>query len=427
MLTTRFNLLTSIFATLTATLVIHSVVPADAPKTIRDYAAEYPRRANVNIPEQPLQPEDIDRWAKILGASEAQRKYMFHEYRHFVDRHNAYLARQAPEYLSMSAQLSELLRSGGLSSPDAAELSRRLDEFSKLIRQTLTSHERTYINALKPVFHPGQHDRFVLLQHDATRRNCRTFFSHARWVHVELRPVWLRSAEHLASSSEREQVGKILDEYELQLTPLICRQSNLQFERREQLWENRIARASGKLSPGEARERYEQLMSSSINLVQRIRKLHERTIDRITQVLPHQVAQVFIAEAKHIAFPELYPDPFELNALFAMIEKDEEISEEMELTVAALSASYRADYDRVCDELESMCIEWGEKIESGHVNDYLPQHLPPALKPRLGERQNLSRRHFEKLVEHLGPEVLARHAEAVPAALEAAFTDLVED
>lgn len=63
-------------------------------------------------------------------------------------------------------------------------------------------------------------------------------------------------------------------------------------------------------------------------------------------------------------------------------------SESMEI-VEDHYQSYAAEYALICNELESMCIEWGDKSTQGVVG-YEPQFLTDALDPLLRKRDEVS-------------------------------------
>lgn len=150
---------------------------ADQPKAMHHYAREHGAGMNMNVPTRPLQRNDVERWAKLLNASEAQLQFMVAEYARFVDRYNAFMDEAAPQYLELGRELTELYREEGISSPAYAQLGRDVDQASIRLRDQLISLENSYIDRFEPILTPQQAQHVPLLRHDARRRNCRTFRS----------------------------------------------------------------------------------------------------------------------------------------------------------------------------------------------------------------------------------------------------------
>jgi hypothetical protein len=397
-------------------------VRAAEPRTMVDYVREYGGGANMNVPIDPLRPADLDRWSDILNASEAQQQFMRIEYQAFVDAHNAYLDREAPRYLGMTVEFWDVVQAEGLSSWALVEIMRKLDQASDRVRRELTAIELEMIDKLAPILTEEQIERLDILRLESRRRNCRTFISFGRWADVELRLVWDASGRPAASPAELERAETILLDYERQLTPLICRQSELEFRTRQDLLQNRINRNEGTVTFEEGTTRYIQIQNRRGDAARDVRLLHERTTDHIAAVVSDEVAASFITAAKEVAYPELYPDPTDLKLLISTVQNDLSPEDATFGVLQELWNRYSVEYERTCNDLESLCVKWGDKASRG-VSGYQIQFLPEALKPLLAERIELSRRYLTKLHEHLGPEVLERHADAIPAVFRSILAD----
>jgi hypothetical protein len=388
----------------------------DEPRTIWDYAVEMGAGSNMSIPRASLRHEDIERWAELLVASEPQLAFIRQRYVEFVERHNAFVDQEAPQYLSLTHELTAVWRKEGVSTPNFARKVEQVDRANLRMRRQLTALEHTLIDSFTQILTPEQQGRLDTLRHEATRRNCRTFHTDGfgRWLGVELRAVWDESGAMLASPAEREHVSSILDGYEAQLTSLVCGYADLQFQRRTELAKNRVAREHGTISLSESHARYARIMRARLAASRRIRRLNEDTVSRIADSLSIEPASAFVQSAKEAAFPELYPDPAAMLDLTNAIAADEKIDAHIRDTIVAGFNQFKIDYDRICDELEAICVLWGDRTEEG-IAGYSMQFLPDALEPLLTERTELSLRYLEKLHELLGPDVLARHADAIPA------------
>lgn len=386
----------------------------DSPKIIFDYAHEFGIGMNVNAPRHALGVEEVERWGRMLDLSEAQLLFVHSEYQQFVERHNEFLDREAPRYLALTVELREISRAEGISSPRFARMTKEVDQASINLRHKLSSLEQSLIASIKPVLTKEQAERLGILTHETTRRNCRTYYGVARWSDVELGNIWDESAAALASPLERQLVLPMFAEYGARLTNLVCRRADVDFEVRERLMDNRVAREDGRVTPAEARDRYRQIMNLRLDAAQQIRSLHEETVTRVAQTVSDDVGSVFIAAAKQAAFPELYPDNAALHDLLAALTDDDELDDENGVAVRGLAQQYIVQHEQLCKQMERKCITWGDNTAAG-ISGYEPQFLPDALQPLLDERTRLSCSYLQQLLGLLDQDVLDRHADAIPA------------
>lgn len=399
-------------------VVTFGAVQDDFPRSIYSYSEQFPRGLNANVPRRSMPATDVERWAKLLDASDAQFRFMKIMYEQFVQEHNEYLDREAPIYFMLGAELSELHDYKRPPSPEFLARAEDRDRASTRIRQDLIAIEHRFIASFESALTEEQLPRTEILRMEATRRGCRTYFSRSRWADIELRRVWEDAALTYASQDERERVEMILAEYERQLTPLICQRSDMVFEVRRGLTARQLAVEAGDISHAEAANRYRQIMERRLNASTRIRSLNEATVGRIVHVLSDEVASVFASSAWQAAFPELYPDHTALHGLFALMIADEDFDDDEADRVASLFPEYSRRYDALCHQLETICIEQGDKSEAG-ISGYESQFLASALSPLLTDRKELSIQWFDLLIEQFGDDVLVRYAANVPIALRA--------
>ncbi len=384
--------------------------PAEELRSIGDYAQVQGGGVNLIVPEQPLTELDVFEWARILGASEPQSQFMTTMYGRFVEQHNAYLDREAPRYLEHSVEFGQAWAEHGHSSPELLRVMRRMNQASKRLRRELTAIEHEFILLLEPILSDEQRDRVPIIQHEATRRNCRTFHSSARWTEIELRDIW-NEVSNLATVQEQREVEALLADYEVRLTSLVCDRADLAFEVQEQLAENRIAMAEGAISAERGAARYHHLRRRLVDSERSIRRLTEDTVAQFEQLLSRDASTQFRAKAKGAAFPELYPDTNRLHELFASVLTDQSVPHEKQEKVTSLSAQYAASYSRICNELEEFCIEWGDRTAEG-LRGYRRQFLSEALRPLLEDRTVLREEYLILLVEVIGEEAVARNRAA---------------
>jgi hypothetical protein len=396
------------------TSVLWAEAILDEPRSMHHYVREHGAGANMDVPRRPLQRSEVERWGHILNASDAQRQFMLIEYERFVERHNAFMDLEAPGYLALGQKLAEVIQTEGVSSPAVVELGREVDQANVRLRNQLIAVENSFIDTIEPILTPEQAERVPLLRHDARRRNCRTFRSFMRWIDIELRDIWTATVAEMASPEYARHVEAILADYEPQLTALICRRADLQFELRAELRANRIARTEGVITFAEANARYQRIMRRRLEADRAVRQLNEATAERIASALPEDLGSAFVVATKQAVFREVYPDRTQVHEFMNRVADDDEIGDDQRFIVSQWRDAYAVEHKRLCDELESLCVEWGERSSEG-ISGYQIQFLSDALKPLLEERTELSLRYLEKLHELLGPDVLARHADAIPA------------
>ncbi|HRP64318.1 MAG TPA: hypothetical protein PK400_13540 [Phycisphaerales bacterium] len=390
--------------------------PQERPRTFFDYAREYGSGLNVSVPGKPLTADVISQWGVILEASDAQLQFMHRTHQEFVQRHNAYLEREAPRYLPLTTELADLWKTIGPSTPEVAAQMKKVDQANVRLRNDLIALEHAYIDSIQPALTPEQSEKTILLRLEATRRNCRTFWTMARWSHLELRTVWQQSVEADATPQERFEIEAILLDYEHRLTPLVCRRADVQFEIRLRLTENRIASQQGLYSSDVRASRYRAIMRRQLDAALSERSVHEQASRRILETLREGVAVRFDAAVKQAVFPELYPDPAALHDLMQSIASNVDVSDDVQRVAVLILQEYNEHYRQLCRVLESICIEYGDRSEEG-IPGFEAQRLPGALREPLEERLQLSREYLVRLTHLVGAEIMEGYRSMIPTVL----------
>lgn len=400
-----------IFRHLTAMLIALlpcCVANAAEPKTLFQYMPpEGGSFVNLDVPQRHLRKVDVQRWADFLNMSDAQRTFITMLHAQFVDNHNEVMDRFAPEFLAQAAALAELGHRVGTESREYADATADLDHFGRRMRQQLLEVELGYINSFEHILTEEQTGRLEVLRHEARRRHCRIYRTLIRWSHVELREIWSASALLIASPEEATFVDAVLGDYERRLTSLVCRCADEMYVRRLALLENRLAQDQGVVTFDESRSRYRQIVNRKLAVARPIGLLNAQTARLIAAAVSEDVAVEFVAAAKRAVFPEIYPDHSTLHDVFHGLLNHSDLDQDQRAAVIVMFDAYEREYTQLNDQLESLCVEWGEKAEEG-IMGYQPQFLSRALRPLLDERAELSSTYQQHLEEIVGSALLAR-------------------
>ncbi len=383
----------------------------DEARSIFDYSDQYPPGLNVWLPERALNPDDLERWCRILQCSDEQRHFMDLMYGEFVERHNAFLDRETPRYFTESAELWDLYRAEGANSPKVAQLSIRNDRNTRLLREAFIQMEYSLIELLEPILTDEQRDRLPTIYYDARRRNCRTVSRTVRWLNIELREIAEQTFWKSTLADVLQEVEVLLNAHEALLTPLVCKCADLQFDTRRKLAANRIATFEGSMTPEELHAKYVALFHAWHDVTVQIASLNQRTTDGIASLLPDVERTAFTMAVKVSVFPELYPDSTTLHALFAKLKNDTLLGAELRTAADALLQDYETGYARICDSLEKLCIDYDDRRNQG-VYEKTP--LAKTLDPLILERRQLSVDFLLQLTAIAGPEAIERHSHVIP-------------
>ncbi|HRQ74523.1 MAG TPA: hypothetical protein PK098_01240 [Phycisphaerales bacterium] len=390
--------------------------PHEGARTFFDYTGEYGPGLNISVPDKPLTPEGIVKWGIILDASDAQMQYMHRKYIDFVEKHNAYLEREAPRYLPLTTELADLWKTIGPNTPEVASQMKKVDQASARVRRELIALEHGYIDSIQPVLTPEQSEKAMLLRLEATRRNCRTFWTMARWSHLELRDIWMKSVAAQAVPMERDEVEDILADYERRLTPVICKRADVVFDIRTRLTELRIAMERGELGRDEGLARYDALLRRRLDAALQERALHEEAVKQVQHVLREGLATKFALAVREAVFPEIYPDPAALHVLLETMSSAPEFSDEIRRAIALNLHQYRELYHGKSSDIERVCVHWGDQTEAGVIG-FEHQFLPGALREPLEERLQLSREYLVRLTHLVGAEIMEGYRSMIPTVL----------
>jgi hypothetical protein len=400
-------------------------VSADEPKTFYSFLSMGTGYANNLLANDVLRPNELDRWARILNASEAQAEFMRIQYEQFVHRHNDVMDREAPRYLELSAQLSIHIREEGIGSQVVAEVNDQLSRLGNRFRSQLEGVEREFIDSLAPVLTEEQRPRLEILRLEATRRQFGFVRNQVRWADIELRRVWEAVDPSIPSPREIAAIERILLPYEIALTNDARRQADAFSEMTRRLPRYHFQRTEGTITFAEFLERHDRVLAGVADASRRIASLNVRTLEQIEQAVSKELSAMIWQLAREEVFPELYPDGAAIHELFDKLANDHQLGEEIRVAVVSLGRLYSAAYEEERRSIEAFCVDWGERGAAGEVG-YAPQNLLDALEPLLEERTELSRRWLVMLVEHVGIEALNRHAAAIPAVLRPIVDELTE-
>jgi len=408
---------------LACAFVVSNEALADQPRVLSDYmSTDYVGVSLVNpaLPVQALRQQDVDRWVRMLNASEAQSQFMQLHYNQFVKSHNEYMDSQLKAYIAQSSALVSASTSGGYDDAYVDEM-RSLRSTSMRICRELAQLEHDFIDALKPILTDDQRDQLEILRLEGTRRSFRTFSNHVRWADVELRQMWGATDIDVDFAIEAT-VQEILAEYESQLTSLVQVQAQAHSDRPIQIIPLLIRYRSGMVSDSGFTASYRRIHGRFLNAGLAIRALTETTLEQLQQTLPPSAAQALARQVKQHVYPELYPDPTKLHQLFEAVLGAEDLKAQWLNYLEPMLADYQDRYAQICDRMEALCIEWSDKGQLGEP-DYHDADFPAALEPLLNDRRALAVTTLQSLNDIVGEEFLESYVHLIPSSLFAALQE----
>jgi len=392
-----------------AVIIVTAWTTASLPRvtTLQDLVQVGVGYANLETPDA-LQAEDIVRWGRLLNASAPQQDHLAQQYRHFVDRHNAFMENEGRDYLSQAAELSRVQRDAGMRSKEYLDATSRFDQSSEHFRTGLERLENEYIDALVPVLEEHQLDTLHLCRLEASRRQLRTQKFLTRWANIDLRLVWEAIWDESISEADCNAMENVLAEYENRVTLSLERAVRQQRRARSDLLHLFIQADAGELDPVAVTARYRAIWDRIGNLFRIVREETQLALELAIARLSPALNERFEAEAKMAAFPELYPDTTEIDRLLKALLASSDIDTDTKDDVRDLHVAYLEEYRAVCMKLESVCVEWGDQSARGQ-SGYEPQKLKDELEPMLNQRTEVSEKWFALLKDQVGEVVVTAH------------------
>ena len=374
------------------------------PKAISDFVSVGVGYGNLPTPEV-LEAIDVERWARMLQASDEQRAFMLSQYAQFVSRHNEFLDEEAPRLLEKAAEFGKT-QLVDLPSAEVAKAANNLAQATSRMHSELEQLENEFIDSFVDTLTDDQVDRVYLLRNEASRRQCRSFWHYGRWTKVDLRLVWEATPKDGFSAEDQQQLEVILDDYETRITPLLRRMARVHWAGVTEMSILIAKQREGGIDDATFRNRYLSIWNRFGDSVQRIGVVTEQTVRSAQDSLPINIGARFVAEAKAAAFPELYPDANALDGLFRNLTTDAELSTKIKEASNALWVYYQPEYAAVCKEAEDFCIHWGNMTSRG-TDGYQTQFFAEAFKPLLEKRNAVCERWRAEVVRAVGKKVVA--------------------
>lgn len=421
------KILATMVAALLLVVTLSQAGMQDEPRTVRDYFELEVGYINLMLLTGVLERSDLDRWARILNASEAQEDFMQRQYAQFVAQHNATMDRLIPKHLALSAEADAIRVEHGTGSWELVEANRSLHRDNLRIREELARVERNYIDSLIPVLADEQVQRLEILRLAATRRQHGDVHLRVRWSKVELRRVWEMVDRELIAADEWNEIEAILLDYDRTLNKHTRRLLDsfwTQSTRLMRLFAERYADQS--ISPEEFFERHQRIMRQTVQPQLALARFNRQTSEEIAQALSGHVAAAFQQHLRESVFPELYPDQTALHGLFEALLDDDEVTDEGREVVTSLLIQYSDRHEKMCDDIEAFCVEWDERGAKGE-NGYQTQLLPGALKPKLQQRRDLAVETLHALAAHPAiADYLREHIDHVPGELREEIAEMLD-
>jgi hypothetical protein len=390
-------------------LVVSATALANAsdlrPKVVSDYEMPGVGYLNIAVVDDVLGLAELERRACIVKASEAQLHFIRAMYDDFVRRHNELMDREASVHVALAAGLSAQWKLTGSGSSELVESAKTLERHGIRLRRQLEMLEQELITTIEPILALEQAAFVEAARQRAARRQHRIFPLVVRWADVDLRDVWEDAALPLAGPEDIEAAEAILAGYDQGLTALLRRYTDAKIDFRMQTRDSRLYLSQSATSYADHRAIFERLAARKLDAGRRIRALNEQTLGSMVDQISDEAGAALLARARATAFPELYPDPTALHGLVGGLLDDRGVPMEQKSDLTALFQTYVQAYRRACEELEAMCVEWGDRTEGGETG-YEPQLLPQTIKPLLDERDAISRRWLEKMRVVVGADLV---------------------
>jgi len=371
----------------TCVMSIISTDPARAV-SVRDLMQVGMPYANLMIPDA-LQIEDVERWGLMLQATDPQVAYMRDRYAQHVERHNAFMQRDGSHYIRECASVGGLRATVKISSPEYIQALKTHLATANKFQSELERLENVYIDSIIPALSESQVELLYVLRNEASRRQSRCFHHLTRWTDVDLRRVWEAMWSDSVSQSDNRVMGALLIEYESRVTPLLHRAAMHQREASIEALELFAQANAGHIDSQTLDVRHRSICDRIGDAFRRVREATEDAVAQASLLLSSETARRFFAEARMAAYPELYPDASEYDCVFERVLASEHVRDDVKAGVRDLQAAYREEYQAVCRDMETMCIEWGDQNARG-VNGYQSQFLAGALAPLLEKRTQVS-------------------------------------
>jgi len=396
------------------------------PRSLSEYSNS-PGKGYVNIflPVDPPMPRsEMKRWLDILEASDAQARFIELEYERFVGAINERLDELIPDHLDASSELYRIREHVGTSTPEFFEaMKAQLQHHNRIVRDVHQVEQR-FIESLRPVLTPEQQRHLHVLHARAKRYWLRLDHLPTRGIEVDLYDVWLDLDDALADRDLHNKVADILASHEVRLTTLYQQVETLRQEHLIAFRRDKLRVLDNEITQADLSDAYLRRRDRRVNLGQQVRRLIDTTTQQVASIVPAHAAEEWTARIQTELFPELYPNPVNLQPLLAALKTDPNIEQSQKAAVEAIGSEYSAESKQMHDRLVDFITEWGDRGTRGEQG-YLRQFLSDALDPELKTRRDLSQRYLEHLKSIVGREALARHAEAVPAALESELENLL--
>lgn len=393
-------------------LLIGAGEPLPRATTIQDMIEPGMPMGNLMNPAA-LQPEDVERWGKMLDVNEQEMMHLNQQYVQYVSRHNQLMEIDGKAYLQTCSELGNLIRTDRLTSPAVLQATRDLHAQARRLQDNLERLELEYIDSLLPGLTEAQSELVYLFRNEASRRQSRSFPFLDRWSNVDLRFVWEAMLSDVVNEADRVAMDTLLADYETRVTPLLDRLARQLSAASVEILELMVAEGSGGVDSETATSRHTAIWNRVGNAFESVRTATHVAVIQASNVLSQPIADRFVAEAKMAAFPELYPDDGDLERLFAKLLSGGELDDQKRNEAQSLRVGYREEYVAICQRLESLCIEWGDRRSRGKSGSQR-QFLAEELQPLLTKRDEVSTRWLELLTAVVGEDAIAANMPSAP-------------
>ncbi len=324
-----------------------------------DYASERScKRVRLAVPAQAT-PEDIHVWAEVMRLSEAQQA-------HFLRLHEAYAAADdelrelliAP-VLEQFEQLKPQLHRAS-SDIDVAEQIRSLQQrISAAVQQIIHAERIALFDEMASVLIDPHLTDLNIVRARRMRDVYKVVGSCLDGASVDLSELFPGTIdiENALAPAARNVCRETLTIYEGELTELHRRHHDA---KRALMTRGPMLKAAQQAADDSQRQQsqYDELLDRVLDAERSILELNERYLPTIYEHLPEDVAAIF-ADAYHVqAYPQVYPNPYDLSGVIAAACALEGLTEKQREELKAIRDLTSQQQERICSAMSQEALEW---------------------------------------------------------------------
>lgn len=224
-----------------------------------------------------------------------------------------------------------------------------------------------------------------------------------------------------AAGLSRDAIAPILLEYETVITPLFERRyyRALEAETETKLHQE-AARAAGEIDRPEFREARRLLLRPPVQVAKQIHDINVEYVERISEKLG---TRVISKRFRELAYPGVFPDPYDLDGLFEELDAIETLSDDDRNRVVAVKSSYRTTRLSIDEKMVRRFVDWSADFaETFSIRAEATQQYLRDMNEYQRSRVDNAKLHFDQIrpiVDQVNTARLLALVQAVEQVLDA--------